>query len=216
LYLTNREEATERLTDIIGVYEQFADNASHPEIRNRARLGLARAFEMKNDLKQARAHYERVEGALSDIAAQRLRELETKQVEETANWLATVELPKPTTPTGPGTPGSRPGFEATSPPTDGPGGPPRGTPTMEEILGSLGSSEDSSRYGTPADEAAADAEASAKDGATETPAATEPAVEAAAEQPASETPSAETPAAEAPAGERTEQPPAATSAAPEQ
>jgi hypothetical protein len=197
LYLSSgasREDAEERVTNIIGIYEGLADNAEFPEIRNRAQLGLARAFELKGDMKQARAHYEQVQGALADIAKRRLEELNSKQVEETASWLATVELPKATTPPGPGTPGSRPGFEATTPTTDPVGG---AAASMSELFGELGV-ENPSRYEAPAATPGKDAAAPAG----ETPAASSadaaPAESASAtEQPAEEDASAaEEPAAD--------------------
>ncbi len=190
LYFVNRDEANDRVTDVIGIYEGLADNSSHPEIRNRAQLGLARAYEIKNDLKQARVHYERVEGALSTVAQQRSQQLESKQVEESANWLATVELPKPSTPTGPGTPGSRPGFEATAPLTDPAGASGAAASSMSEIFGGL-EALDPSRYdaaGSTAIDAAGAGEAT--DAATDGAAADAP-----SETPAGETePSSETPA----------------------
>ena len=211
LYLTNRDEAMERLTDVAGVYEQFAETGSNPEIRNRARLGLARVSEMKNDIKEARAQYARVEGALADIAAQRIKDLEPNHVEATAAWLATVELPKPTPPTGPGTPGARPGFEATAPATEGTDS------TLQDILGTLESSDDPARYGEAAKPAADETPAAtASETPTATPAATEPAAETPAESAAAE-PAATEPAAETPAAETSaEQPPAAAGATVEQ
>jgi hypothetical protein len=229
MYLNNRDEAVDRVNDIIGVYEQFSSSGSNAEIRNRARLGLGRAFEMKGDIPQARAHYERVEGALADVAKQRLRELEGEQVETTVKWLATAELPKPTTPGGPGTPGARPGFEATVPPTDAASG--TAESAISDIFGGLGA-EDPTRYEAPAEGAGEETTTPETPGATaepespavieesaagktaEQPAETEasepaapavepPATDAAAEGPtageAEEEPIAEEPAAEPPA-----------------
>ncbi|HEX6961055.1 MAG TPA: hypothetical protein VF175_04260 [Lacipirellula sp.] len=214
LYLTSRDEAVDRVNDVIGVYEQFASRGSNPEIRNRAQLGLARAFEMKGELDEARAHYERVEGALSEVADQRLRELEGEQVEKTVEWLATAELPKPTAPGGPGTPGSRPGFEATVPPTDAATS--AAEAAMTDIFGGL-EAEDPSRYETPAEgagEAPAEspAETPAADGeaaADGEPTAEQPAENANAE---AEPPAAETPAAEAPAADGAAEEPAVPAA----
>ena len=212
LYLTNREEANDRLTDIMGVYEEFADTASNPEIRNRARLGLGRVSEMKNDLKEARAQYARVEGALSEIAAGRIKELESKKVEETAAWLATTKLPKPPPPKGPGTPGARPGFEAAAPSTDAAQSTDPAADAMEDILGGLGADEDATRYGDVSAPATGEAAAPAAEPATE-PAATEPAgTEPAASEPAADAPAATEPAAETPA----EQPAPAAAATLEQ
>jgi hypothetical protein len=216
LYLSNRDESNDRLVEIMGVYEQYATGGSHPEVRNRARLGLARAYEMKNDLKAAKAQYQQVEGALADVAAERLKELESKPAEETAKWLATVELPEPKTPTGPGTPGSRPGFEATSPPTDPAAKGAGAAPSLEEILGGIGKGGEAGRYdeggmpaepasdtpasAVPTEGAAANATPAAETAPAETPAPGEtPAADAAAEtsaEPAAEEP-AEEPAAAA-------------------
>jgi hypothetical protein len=215
LYFVNRDESNDRVTDIIGIYEGLAGNSSHPEVRNRAQLGLARAFEIKNDLKQARLHYQRVEGALSTIAQQRLKQLESKDVEATANWLATVELPKPSTPTGPGTPGSRPGFEAAAPATDPIVGGEAAASSMSEIFGGLETG-DPSRYETPAgDDEAATGEPAA-DAASSTDAASAPAEESApaAEQPAQEDAAEEAAATESEPAEEAERP--ATSAPAEQ
>jgi hypothetical protein len=193
LYLTSRDEAVDRVNDVIGIYEQFAGDGSNPEIRNRAQLGLARAFEIKGDVKQARAHYELVEGALAEVADQRLRELEGAQVEDTMKWLATAELPKPATPGGPGTPGSRPGFEASVPPADAAAG--AADSAMSDIFGGLGA-EDPSRYETPADGATGTQSAAAADVADEA-APAELSSEAADAE--SQTPAAGSPASESPA-----------------
>jgi hypothetical protein len=171
---------------------------------------------MKNNIEEARKHYQRVDGALADIAANRLRELDSKDAVETANWLATVKLPEPAPATGPGTPGSRPGFEAATPPTDAAGGAPS---TMEEILGELGAEADASRYGgeatAPAGDSGAETAPAGEADATTSGAAAdagapaeggEAASEAPASAPAAETPSpaeiappAETPPAQPPA-----------------
>lgn len=209
LYLSNREDAKKRLTEIESIYEQFADGASSPELKNRARLGLARVSEMQGDLTDAITQYELVDGALAAVAEERIKALKAKPAKETVEWLATVELPKRTPPTGAGTPGARPGFEA-APPTAEQGGLNfESTQSLEEILGGIKAAEgDDKRYSegaAPAEGAAPGTEAPVTEGAAETPAATEPATE---EKPAAE-PAAttETPAAETPAAEST---PAAT------
>ncbi len=60
-YLTDRTGADKRLSAIVAVYENFSTNASDPEVRNRARLGLARVDELQNRLDDARKHYALVE-----------------------------------------------------------------------------------------------------------------------------------------------------------
>jgi hypothetical protein len=135
LYLSDRKEALERLTSVAGIYDQFAASGSGPEIRNRARLGLARVAEMQGDLDEARQQYGRVEGALASVAAARIQHLETKPAEEAVKWLATTELPKRATPPGPGSPGERPGHEAALPPVDAAAD----SRTLEEIISGIGS-----------------------------------------------------------------------------
>lgn len=217
-YLSNREEALERLTDVTGVFRQFAETGSTAELRNRARLGLARVSEMKNDLKEARAQYARVEGALAAIAAERIKELESTKVADTATWLATVKLLKPTPPRGPGTPGARPGLEATLPPTEDVGA------AMEEILGGLGAEGDATRYDEADAPEAGEGSATPPAGETatgeppaaessEAPAAT-PETEPAAATPAAEQPAATAPPATEPAAEAPAEPPAPAAGAP--
>jgi hypothetical protein len=217
MYLNNREEAQKRLDRVIEVYGEFAANGSGPEIRNRSRLGLARAYEMRNDLEKARAEYARVEGALAEVAAERLKQLESKPAQDAIAWLATADLPKPVAPSGPGTPGDRPGFEATPPAADKAGAMKFDTTkSLEEILGGVDPGTDASRYseGTapapaPKNEATGSA---AKETPTDPAATTEPATSSSA--PSNEAPATESaptePAGTAPASE----PPAADASQP--
>lgn len=156
LYLRDREEAKKRLSSIEGIYEQFADNASSSELRNRARLGLARVSEMQGDLAEAKAQYALVDGALAMLAAERVKQLEAKPAAGTIEWLATVEIPKRTPPTGPGVPGARPGFEATPPAADAQSGLNfDSTQSLEQILGGIQAAEDGAkRYDEGADKPA--------------------------------------------------------------
>ncbi|WP_428304276.1 hypothetical protein [Lacipirellula sp.] len=204
LYLTNREDAKKRLDEIESIYEQFADGASNSELKSRARLGLARVSEMQGDITDAIAQYELVDGAFAELAEDRIKALKAKPAKETIEWLATVELPKRTPPTGPGSPGARPGFEAAPPSADQGGVNFETTQSLEEILGGIKAAEDEGkRYSegaAPAEGAAAPAAETPAAGTTETPAAEE---KPAATTPAAETPAAETPAADAPAATET-------------
>jgi hypothetical protein len=147
LYLRDREEAKKKLTSVEGIYEQFADNASSSELKNRARLGLARVSEMQGDLAEAKSQYALVDGALALLAEERIKQLEAKPATETVEWLTTVELPKRTLPTGPGVPGARPGFEATPPATDAQSGLNfDSTQSLEQILGGIQDAADDKRY----------------------------------------------------------------------
>jgi hypothetical protein len=212
-YLVNREQAKERLTDIEGIYEQFAESGSTLEIRNRSRLGLARVSELQNKLEEARRHYAQVEGALGALAAERIKQLESKEAQEASAWLATAELPKPKPGEGPGVPGQRPGFEATPPAVDAGSAPAVDTPqSLEEILRGIAPSEAGKppAEGQPPTQTATPETPSAETG-TDQPAAVEPAAtepeEAAstADEPAVAAQPADA-SAEQPAGDEAEKP----------
>lgn len=147
-YLNDRNGAKERLSRIASIYGQIADNASTPELKNRARLGLARISEMEGDLDEAKSQYALVDGALAAVAQERVKQLESGSADETIAWLATVELPKRTPPTGPGTPGQRPGFEVTPPAADAKSGLNfDSTQSLEDIIGGIQAAEGDKRYG---------------------------------------------------------------------
>lgn len=192
-YLTDRDDATKRLTNIAGIYEELASSGGDPEVRNRARLGLARISEMQNRLDDARKQYGLVEGALAPLAAERIKALESKDAQEVCKWLATADLPKPRPATGAGTPGARPGFDAATPEADAAPASDAGK-SLEDILGGLTGELEPGRYGeAPAgsDAAAAPAEPAPTDEApadetpptgTSTATPAEPAEEPAAEE----------------------------------
>jgi hypothetical protein len=112
---------------------------------------------MQGDLAEAKAQYALVDGALAALAEERIKQLDAKPTKETVEWLATVELPKRTPPTGPGTPGARPGFEATPPAADAKSGLNfDNTQSLEQILGGIEAGDAAKRYegdAKPADEA---------------------------------------------------------------
>lgn len=201
LYLRDRDDAKKRLSSVQGIYEQFADGASSSELKNRARLGLARVAEMQGDVDEAKAQYALVDGALAALAEERVKQLGAKPSTETIEWLATVQLPKRTPPAGAGSPGLRPGFEAVPPTADAQSGLNFDTTqSLEEILGGIQEGEGGKRYEGD--------EAKPAEGAATEPAATEPAATDKAEEgvtnpettpPADATPAA--PAAESPSEE---------------
>ena len=216
LYLRDRDEAEQKLSAIKGTYEVYAESGVNPEVRNRARLGLARVNEMENRLDEARRQYELVEGALGEVAARRLERLKQKPAQESIHWLATADLPKPAMPRGAGIPGARPGLEAGLPPTDARGMPLAPGRSLEDIIGGLKMEEGDERYGEAEDQPASEATSPYPDGA-------QPATDAPIDAPPTETPPPESPAeapatapADAPATveEATEEPPAAADAKP--
>ena len=193
LYLRDREEAKKKLASVEGIYEQFADTASSSELKNRARLGLARVSEMQGDLAEAKAQYALVDGSLSLLAEERIKQLDAKPATEAVAWLTTVDIPKRTPPTGPGIPGARPGFEATAPTADAQGGLNfDSTQSLEQILGGIQDSTDGKRY----------EEGDAKPGEVDaTTPSVSPAPEGEATPPADVVPAAQTPAEESIPGE---------------
>jgi len=145
-YLVDREASKDRLRRVAGIYDELASAASDRQIQNRARFGLARVYEMQNRLDEARRQYELVQGDLASLASERAKQLDSPEVQAVCAWLNTAELPKRNATDGPGTPGSRPNFEAPLPSASSGNSTP-GTRTLEDILGELSEdSPDDDRY----------------------------------------------------------------------
>jgi len=162
-YLIDREVSKDRLRRVAGIYEELASVAGDRQVQDRARLALARVYEMQDKLDDARRQYELVQGDLAPLAGERAEQLDSPDVQTACAWLNTVELPKRSATGGAGTPGSRPDFEAPLPSTSSDESTPD-TRSLEEILGGLDDqSSDDNRY----------SEKNAKDAAEENKAATE-------------------------------------------
>jgi len=117
VYLRDREAAQDRLRGVIGLYDGLATNGLDQQIQNRARFGLARVYELQNKVEQAALEYALVEGDLAPMASERAKQLQTEDVKESCNWLATAELPKLDLTGGQGATGVRPNFDALLPVT---------------------------------------------------------------------------------------------------
>jgi len=182
-YLIDRESANDRLRNALGIYEGMASDASDPQVRNRARFGLARVYELQNKLEEARQQYLLVRGDLEPQAGERAKQLESEEVREACNWLATAELPRRDLTGGQGTIGARPDFDAATPSADA-GAAPK---SLEDLLGEFNSE-------TPSEERY---EKESGDEATEE---TQPAVEddSSADKPSADSPSADSPSADSP------------------
>ncbi len=153
-YLIDRESSQEKLRRIVPAYEQLAESTGDGQLRNRARFGLAQVYELQNKLEEARQQYDLVRGDLEPLARIRADHLLSPGVKESYEWLATAELPKSALQSAPGTPGSRPAFEADLPDASGASSD-FGGQSLEEILGGLSTGESDDRYGTdspPAEE----------------------------------------------------------------
>lgn len=150
-YLVDREAAYDRLRSIAGIYQQLATSASEDDLRQRARFGLARVYELQNKVDQAREQYLQVNGELRALAAERAARLESEKVQQNIDWLATAELPERDPDTELGAQAARPEFDATLPST-GSEGTPQETRSLDEILGDFTSGLDQDdRYGTADD-----------------------------------------------------------------
>jgi len=109
-YIQNRAAATEALNRAIGTYQSLLKETEDERIQGRAHFGLARAYELQNELDKAREEYLAVKGGFALLAEQRAKQLDEQDTKDTYTWLATAEGPRRTAPAGPGTPGLRPGF----------------------------------------------------------------------------------------------------------
>ncbi|MCA9237511.1 MAG: hypothetical protein KDA44_18685 [Planctomycetales bacterium] len=187
-YLVQREAANDRLDGVAGLYKQFAANATNDEVHNRARLGLGRVHEMRNEIDEAKQQYARVQGALAGIADERIKALEHAETAADLAWLAKAEAILPSMPAGGGVPGARPPFSADQPLTDRDGLEFNPNRPLEDILGGFDDgASDSGRYDEPP-AGADDAEMPAADdgeSAAETDGAEQPAADDAAEPAAS-------------------------------
>jgi hypothetical protein len=150
LYLTDRTDAQDRLRRIVGVYEQLAINAGDEQLRNRARFGLARVYELQDKLEKAGELYDQVQGDLQPLARLYADRLLTPEARETYAWLNTAKLPRRNLEGAPGTPGSRPDFDvelpnATTDPSE------VNLKTLEDILGFPSDASADDRYDSKAE-----------------------------------------------------------------
>lgn len=123
----DRAASRQTLDDAIESYRAVLD-AAPPEspLAERATLGLAEAYESKNELDEAREQYRalverRPEGAFTALAQERLDDLDRKGTKDFYDWFAR-QSPKPKSPTGPGKPGEKPAFDLGNLPDENPFG----------------------------------------------------------------------------------------------
>lgn len=111
-FLYNRTGAMQALDRAANAYESILQSSDDERLLNRARMGLARVYEMRGEIDRAREQYGAVTGAYADLAKARAEALGREKTKETCAWLATAEPPRTMMPTGPGTPGQSPAFSA--------------------------------------------------------------------------------------------------------
>jgi predicted negative regulator of RcsB-dependent stress response len=110
LYILNRTASMEAVNRAIGAYQSLLRETEDERIASRAHYGLGRVYELQNELDKARTEYLAVKGGFAALAAERAKQLEKQDTKDVYAWLATAQGPRRTSPTGPGTPGQRPGF----------------------------------------------------------------------------------------------------------
>jgi len=103
-YLTNRKAATDALDKATSVYQGVLRSSKDEHLVSRAHMGLARAYEMQNNLDDARGEYGKVKGAFEKFAQQQIERLEKPEAKDTYAWLASAPIPerKPAGATAPG------------------------------------------------------------------------------------------------------------------
>jgi hypothetical protein len=109
-YIMNRTAAKEALNKAAGAYQGVLASSDDDRLTGRARLGLARVYEMQGDLEKAEAQYKQVTGTYAAYAKAQVERLGKPESKELYAWLATAQPPLPQAPMGPGTPGQKPEF----------------------------------------------------------------------------------------------------------
>lgn len=146
-YFLDREKTEEFLLSAEGVYKQFGSSASDDVVRNQARFGLARVYELQNKLEEARSQYLTVRGSLQPKASERAEYLGSDSVKTATEWLATADLPKRDLTGGMGASGVRPNFDATVPAASS-SNDSITEESLEQLLRDLeGDSQEKNRYG---------------------------------------------------------------------
>jgi hypothetical protein len=109
-YLYNRSAAMESLDRATSTYQSILQTSDDERLVNRAHLGMARVYEMRNELDKARDEYLKVTGGYAKYAELQAERLADPESKDTYAWLAKAEPPRLRAPAGPGTPGKEPDF----------------------------------------------------------------------------------------------------------
>jgi hypothetical protein len=111
-YIYNRDAAMEALRRATSAYQGILQTSRDERLLTRAHLGMARIYEMQNQLEKAREEYLKVGGGYEEFAKEQIKRLDDPDAGETYKWLATAQPPRTRPPAGPGTPGQQPEFSA--------------------------------------------------------------------------------------------------------
>jgi len=109
-FLYNRSAVMAALDRAASAYQSVLQTSNDERLHNRAHLGLARIYEMRNELDRARAEYLKVTGGYQEYARLQAERLAKPETKEDYAWLAKAEATRPRPPAGPGVPGQRPDF----------------------------------------------------------------------------------------------------------
>jgi hypothetical protein len=192
-FIYNRTASLEALDRATSAYQSILQTSDNARLLNRAHLGLARVYEIRNEVDRARDEYLKVGGGYAEYAKQQAERLARPQTKDAIAWLAKAEPPRSRAPSGPGKPGEQPEFSVgdlslpgATQDAESPISAPGKSDSFEELIKGLGledpPAESDKRYDT--EEAAPPATN------TETPPVDEPA----ASDPAAEAPTSEKPA----------------------
>jgi predicted negative regulator of RcsB-dependent stress response len=109
-YFANRAASNDAMSRASGAYLGLLRQSEDERVKSRAHFGLARIYELQNQLDKAKEEYKLVTGGFAAVAENRIKELDKPDTKETYAWLATAEGPRATAPIGPGIPGQQPQF----------------------------------------------------------------------------------------------------------
>ena len=82
-YIYNRAAAMEALDRATSAYQSILQSSDDERLLNRAHLGLARVYEMQNELDKARDEYLKVDGGYAEYAKQQAERLAKPEAKET-------------------------------------------------------------------------------------------------------------------------------------
>jgi tetratricopeptide (TPR) repeat protein len=139
-YLYDRARAMEALEKAAARYQAVMETSKDERDLNRARLGLARVYEIRGELDKAREEYLKVTGGTAAYAKAQAERLATPESKETYAWLANAEAVRPRFMNDLGAPTNTPDFSANDlalPESSPGGGAPAGTPGEGESLEKL-------------------------------------------------------------------------------
>lgn len=167
LYLTNRPTAEEALGKAKEKFEALIKSASDKKIKNRAKFGLARAYELEGDVEKAGEQYKQVGGAFKELAENRTEKLAEEAVKADYTWLTSAVASKGrrgSLPTG-DQPDMTPD-DVALPEASAETAPVNTEETLGDILKSYGESDEASPE-VSTEESAADSEESTESGSSE-------------------------------------------------